>query len=106
AVRPRRFSITEIETLRRDPYAVYARRILGLEPLDPLLGDPGAAERGSLFHEALHRLVRSGTDPATPGAADRLLAIGRALFDEMRLPADVAAVWWPRFAAMAGNFVT
>ena len=26
--RPTNFSVTEIETLRRDPYAVYARRIL------------------------------------------------------------------------------
>src|SRR5690606_15106409 len=44
AARPRKFSVTEIETLRRDPYAIYARRILALQPLDPLIADPGAAD--------------------------------------------------------------
>jgi RecB family exonuclease len=29
-------SVTEVEDLIRDPYKVYARRVLGLRPLDPL----------------------------------------------------------------------
>src|SRR5690606_7502215 len=29
--RPKRFSVTEVETLRRDPYAIYARKILKLQ---------------------------------------------------------------------------
>ena len=33
-------SVTEIETWIRDPYAIYARRILRLEPLDPIDADP------------------------------------------------------------------
>jgi len=105
AARPRRFSVTEIETLRRDPYAVYARRILGLRPLDPLIRDPGAAERGQLFHDILHRFSASGVDPHARDAGDRLLEIGRAVFDEAELPADVDAVWWPRFAALAPGIV-
>src|SRR5690606_7357467 len=105
AVRPKRFSVTEIETLRRDPYAVYARRMLRLEPVEPLLADPGAAERGTLLHEALHRFVRAVPDPHAPDAQAKLLAIGRALFAGMRLPGDVAAVWWPRFEAMAAGVV-
>ena len=103
--RPRQFSVTEIETLRRDPYAVYARRILALEPLEPLIRDPGAAERGSLFHEILHRFVCARADVHGPDASDRLIAIGRQCFDEADLPADVEAVWWPRFVAMSGSFV-
>ncbi|HWK63924.1 MAG TPA: double-strand break repair protein AddB [Rhizobiaceae bacterium] len=103
--RPRRFSVTEIETLRRDPYAVYARRVLDLAPIEPLIRDPGAAERGTLFHDILNRFVRSGTDPMADNAADALLEAGRAAFAEAALPEDIAAVWWPRFLAMAGNVV-
>ena len=68
ADRPGHFSVTEIETLRRDPYAIYARRILRLKALDPLLRDPGAAERGTLFHAILHRFSASGVDPRDPAA--------------------------------------
>ena len=105
ALRPRRFSVTEIETLRRDAYAVYAKRILRLEALEPLLRDPGAAERGTLFHDIVHAFALSGVDPAAQDAEAKLLEIGRQKFDESALPADIDAIWWPRFARMARHFV-
>ncbi len=105
AVRPTHFSVTEIETLRRDPYAIYARCILGLAALDPTIRDPGAAERGTLFHLILHRFARDCADPTVPDALEVLLAAGRACFAEAALPDDVRAVWWPRFAALAVNII-
>jgi ATP-dependent helicase/nuclease subunit B len=105
AARPRHFSVTEIETLRRDPYAIYARRILRLAPLDPLLCDPGPAERGTLFHAILHRFALGGVDPRAPEAAARLIDAGRACFAEAGLPDDVAAVWWPRFERLAASVI-
>lgn len=104
-VRPKDFSVTEIETLRRDPYAVYARRVLNLSALDPLLRDPGAAERGTLFHEIMDRFAASGVDPAGPSAIGILLDKGRECFTEAALPADVEAVWWPRFRMLAGEII-
>lgn len=103
--RPRHFSVTEIETLRRDPYAIYARRILRLMPLDALVRDPGAAERGTLFHAIMHRFSASGIDPRSDAALDVLLDAGRACFAEAGLPEDVRAVWWPRFEKLAENIV-
>jgi ATP-dependent helicase/nuclease subunit B len=103
--RPKHFSVTQIETLRRDPYAIYAKKVLGLDPLDPLLCDPGAAERGSLFHDILHRFTMSGVDADSPDALARLLDIARQRFDEEQLPPDMDAVWWPRFALMAPNLI-
>jgi ATP-dependent helicase/nuclease subunit B len=65
ARRPRRppppgpeISVTEVEDLIRDPYKVYARRVLGLRPLDPLRPQPDAALRGSALHDILDRFVR------------------------------------------------
>ncbi|WP_274423497.1 double-strand break repair protein AddB [Chelativorans sp. YIM 93263] len=103
--RPQRFSVTEIETLRRDPYAVYAKRILRLLPLDPLIRDPGAAERGSLFHDILQAFTESGADPRAGDALDRLVAAGRQLFAEAALPPDIQAVWWPRFERTARSVI-
>lgn len=104
-VRPQHFSVTEIETLRRDPYAVYARRILSLMPLDPVIRDPGAAERGTLFHAILHLFSARVADPRAPEALEGLIAAGRACFAEAALPADVEAVWWPRFEKLATSII-
>ncbi|RWI43775.1 MAG: double-strand break repair protein AddB, partial [Mesorhizobium sp.] len=104
-VRPKHFSVTEIETLRRDPYAIYARRILGLMPLDPVIRDPGAAERGTLFHAILHLFTARVADPLVPEALDGLIAAGRACFTEAALPPDVEAVWWPRFEKLAAGII-
>ena len=47
ALRPTSFSVTEIEKLIRDPYAVFARRILKVEPLPSLGGAADPALRGT-----------------------------------------------------------
>jgi ATP-dependent helicase/nuclease subunit B len=103
--RPTRFSVTEIETLRRDPYAVYARRILRLVPLEPLIRDPGAAERGNLFHDILCRFIGAGVDPTAPEALQRLRRVAYNAFAEAALPPDIQAVWWPRFERTALEIV-
>ncbi len=51
--RPRRLSVTEIKTLIRDPYSIYAKHVLQLPSLDPLGLPPTAATRGIVFHSAL-----------------------------------------------------
>ena len=56
--RPTRLSVSSIEQWRRDPYGLYARRILGLEALDPLEAELGAAERGSRLHDALDEFLQ------------------------------------------------
>lgn len=105
ALRPKRFTVTEVETLRRDPYAVYARRVLGLHRLEPLVRDPGAAERGTLLHDILAGFVEAEIDPAAPDALAQLMAVGRAAFDAMALPRDVEVAWWPRFVRTARNII-
>ena len=48
--RPNKLSVTRIEAWIRDPYSVFAREILKLDPLDPIDADPGAADRGTAIH--------------------------------------------------------
>ena len=105
AARPKHFSVTEIETLRRDPYAIFARKILRLRPLEPLIRDPAAAERGTLFHDILGHFTQDGIDPLAPDAAARLIELGRILFAAMDLPREIEAVWWPRFTALVPQFL-
>jgi ATP-dependent helicase/nuclease subunit B len=72
ADRPRRLSVTAVDTLMADPFAFYARTMLRLPVLDPLDQDPGAAERGTLLHAVLEDWLKGGD--LTMAALDRLVA--------------------------------
>lgn len=54
--RPQRLSVTRINTLQRDPYAIYCEKILDLEPLSLLDEAPDARIRGTAIHAALEWL--------------------------------------------------
>lgn len=99
--RPDRLSVTEIETLIRDPYSIYARRILRLPVLDPLDADIAAAERGNIIHEALERFVDEYPGAMPDNAFEKLIAIGEEVFADAIGRPGVAAFWWPRFKRIA-----
>lgn len=101
ALRPSRLSVTRIEDLIRDPYSIYARAILKLEPLEPVACPPGAADRGTLIHEAIRRFADLCEGGVPADAEARLLAIGRELFESYADYPDVTAFWWPRFRLIA-----
>lgn len=105
AVRPRRLSVTQVETWMRDPYAIYARTILRLFALEPLDADPGAADRGEFIHHALDVFVRAFPEILPADAEDRLLRIGRESFGAALERPGVRAFWWPRFERIARWFV-
>jgi ATP-dependent helicase/nuclease subunit B len=105
AARPRRLSVTEIETLIRDPYAIYARRVLGLDPLPALDADPGAAERGSFIHEVLDAFVRAHPGELPLDSLRLLEEQGRETFGAALARPGVRAFWWPRFLRVARWFL-
>ncbi|MCE9650049.1 MAG: double-strand break repair protein AddB [Parvibaculum sp.] len=99
--RPVRFRVTEIETLIRDPYAIYARKILGLDVLDPIDANVAAAERGTIIHEALEKFATAYPDALPEDAFEQLIRIGADVFETSMDRPGVAAFWWPRFQRIA-----
>jgi ATP-dependent helicase/nuclease subunit B len=83
----------------RDPYAIYAKRILQLKPLEPIDEAPGAADRGSAIHKALELFAKAHakTFPDDATAVEELLKLGREAFGTMLELPIVQSVWWPRF---------
>ncbi|MDV4144674.1 double-strand break repair protein AddB [Shimia sp. FJ5] len=65
AARPKSLSVTEIKTLIRDPYAIYAKHVLRLKPLDSLMKTPDAILRGIAIHDILETFVRDATQDPT-----------------------------------------
>lgn len=99
--RPNKLSVTEIETWIRDPYALYARHVLGLDPLDPLGGEIGAAERGTFVHEVLAQFVETWDGTASEAEAARLAAIAETCLEKYDAFPEIVALWRPRLAAIA-----
>ena len=106
AARPRRLSVTAVETFLRDPYSIYAKTILNLRPLDPLEMDVSMAERGQAIHRVLDGFVRSGMDAASPNAMAKFEELGREAFRELLVDPRAKAFWWPRFQRMGEWFLT
>jgi len=104
--RPRRLSVTQVEQWMRDPYALYARKVLRLEPLAALEADPAASERGTIMHHALDLFMKCRHGAESPEAANDLLErCGREAFGALLDRPAVWAFWWPRFLAVARRFV-
>jgi ATP-dependent helicase/nuclease subunit B len=101
--RPRSLSVTEIETWMRDPYAIYAKHVLRLRPLDPLDAEIGALERGTAVHLALERFLAKYGEAWPLDADAALIDIGREIFQD--IPKSTLAVWQPRFEQAARWFV-
>ena len=102
SARPRRFSATEIDLWVTDPYAIYAKKILNLKPLDPIDRPPDAALRGNLVHAALAKFAKTYPTTALPDdALTQLLHFGKAAFAYHMQQPSVKYFWWPRFETIA-----
>ncbi|MET3761504.1 double-strand break repair protein AddB [Sphingomonas sp. UYEF23] len=87
--RPEKIAVTDVDRLKADPYAFYAKRILGLAPLDPVDADPSAAWRGTAVHDILERWAKDDGC-----ALDRLHTRALAMFEGAH-PMQ-RALWKPR----------
>jgi double-strand break repair protein AddB len=105
AQRPTGLSVTQVETLIRDPYAIYARHILRLKMLDPLRRQPEARLRGTVLHKLMEAVVPTLATLPEPDRAPALLAAAeRVLTAEVPWPA-ARRLWLARIARIAEQFV-
>lgn len=105
-VRPRTFSATEIDDWISDPYSIYAKRILGLRPLDDIDRAPDAALRGNIVHDALASFIKA--HPKGPFGSDalgELRVFGRRYFEPFWQISSVRVFWWPAFELMSAWFI-
>jgi double-strand break repair protein AddB len=106
SARPTELSVTEIKRLVRDPYAVYAKHVLRLKPLDPLMQAPDALLRGVLVHEVMEHFVAGSIANPDNLRPDLMIAQAQALIgDPENVPFPTArALWQSRMARVAAWF--
>ncbi|HEX8214451.1 MAG TPA: double-strand break repair protein AddB [Allosphingosinicella sp.] len=89
--RPRKISVTEVDRLKADPFAFYARKMLALSALDPADADPSPAWRGSAVHAILEDWMNE--DDCDPS---RLRARAETLLAQSAAHPLMRALWEPR----------
>jgi ATP-dependent helicase/nuclease subunit B len=87
-------SITQVDTLKADPFAFYARNILQLGSLDAVGGEPSAAWRGTMVHDVLeHWANKDALDP------NKLTARAHAMLANPAFHPALRVLWQPRITA-------
>ena len=97
ADRPRVMAVTRIEALTRDPYAVWARDILKLYPLERPDEAVEARARGTAIHAAFERLAEDHPDELPPNTAEIFERLYIAELEAAGMPHEALA----REAALA-----
>jgi len=89
SARPKKLSVTRIEQLVRDPYAVYCEYVLGLRRLDPLNLPPDVRIRGTAIHKALEDFEKGKVNEDAEGLLNLL---EQALREGGEPEADIVAL--------------
>ena len=97
--RPKKLAITDITKLLRDPYSIYAKRILKLKELHKIDFEPGYAEFGSFVHKALEEFIKKPQDPKT------FLSDSHKVFEEYFISTQAKLIWWPKFENIFNGFI-
>ncbi|WP_394179126.1 double-strand break repair protein AddB [Yoonia maritima] len=100
--RPKQLSVTQIKTLIRDPFAIYARKVLRLDPLDPLAPTADAPLRGTIVHEVLEKFIAGGF---APDDREALMQIANECFLEHCPWPTIRAQWIARMEKSADPFL-
>ena len=91
AARPRRIAVTDLDRLKADPFAYYAKAILRLRPEEPVDAEHHAAWKGTAVHDVLERWFKDDRcDPAL------LAPRARALIGQEGIHPMLRALWAPR----------
>lgn len=99
AARPRELGVTRVEQWVRDPYAIYARHILGLKRLDRPDEPVEALARGTAIHAAFERFSREHPEDMPDEAVD----VFEAMLLEELLRAGMPRARMARERALAAN---
>ena len=105
SARPRRFTVTEIQTLIRDPYAIYAKHCLRLRALKPLVQTPDALLRGILSHDVMEHFVKATSENADALTVDALMAHAHRVLNAKAPWPAARALWLARFERAAAWIV-
>ncbi len=96
--------MTAIEKWFANPYALYAQRILRLEPLQDVGLELAAHCAAKIIHDALGKFARAYPETLPDDIAGTLMGFAEEALRELTGSPRVAAFWAPRFERFAHWF--
>jgi ATP-dependent helicase/nuclease subunit B len=104
-VRPKKITVTDLDRLKADPFAFYAKTILKLRSEEPVDAERHAAWKGTAVHEVLERWFKE--DNCNP---ETLMGRAEAMIEGEDIHPMLRALWSPRLmeaiAWIAGEMAT
>ncbi len=92
--RPKRISVTEVDTLLADPFGWYARAALGLADIDAIDADPTPAWRGTMVHDVLYAWLTGDVRTVETMRAQLAVALAQPGINPL-----LRTIWQPRLGA-------
>ncbi|MBY0354372.1 MAG: double-strand break repair protein AddB [Rickettsiales bacterium] len=105
AARPRRYSVSQVERLMRDPYVFYAQSILRLKPLEPIDKQPGMAEFGNAVHQALEHFATRFPSQLTLNAPQELSNMVEEAFADLLGQVKAPTFWRRRLERIVAEVI-
>lgn len=98
--RPKELSATQVGRLLRDPYTIYAEKVLRLRLLDEIDRELNAADFGNFVHKAIEEYSKN-----YDGKVETLIKCGEEAFKKLGNYVGAKAFWWNKFLRIAHKFV-
>lgn len=96
SARPRHLSVTKIEPWLKDPYQIYASKILKLSPLEPLEKNFDQSERGTILHAIMENFIESYPKKLPPDAPEKFMETAKRIFNQTTQDTTIWNFWRPR----------
>lgn len=105
ALRPKRFSASDVGRLVVDPYSIFAKQVLNVRPLNPREIFPDAALRGTVLHRVFELAMQYFQTTRVVPTIDVLCIWLEQACTEERVESNYRYAWLPRFHVIFEWFI-
>ena len=105
--RPNRLSVTEIDTLIKNPYSVYAKRILNLRKTQNFQYSSDPRNKGNLVHITMEKFIGEHINelPDLNISCAALKEQFNLILDNALIPIDIKSVWKAQFNMRTNSII-